>query len=149
MYSQGVDESFIGILTAIGAIFGILGSLSFPHLRKHLGKNSTGILGFILETLALLLCVGSVFALGSPFKPEAIVDRFQHFSGAPSSSYFTRMTYSIKEIWEKEVHIVILLGGIIVARFGEWINVKKVWWARVAKIFCSKFQFLACLYKIN
>jgi len=121
IYSQGVNESFIGILTALGALFGIVGSLSFPILRRKLGKNKTGILGFSLETLSLLFCVGSVFVLGSPFKPEALVDRFEHISGTPSSSYYTKSTYTLRDIWERQFHVVVLLFGIVVARFGLWI----------------------------
>jgi MFS-type transporter involved in bile tolerance (Atg22 family) len=121
VYSQGVNESFIGILTAVGAVFGILGSVSFPLLRRKLGKNKTGILGFFLESLCLLLCVGSIFASGSPFKPAAIWDRFDNVSGSHPSGT-SHQNLSLRDILEKETNVILLLVGIVLARYGNNIN---------------------------
>jgi len=121
VYSQGVNESFIGILTAIGAVFGILGSVSFPLLRRKLGKNRTGILGFSLETLCLLLCVGSIFASGSPFEPKAIADRFDNISGTGFSSNTNRENHeslSLQQIVKNRANVIFLMAGIILARYG-------------------------------
>ncbi|KAK4320472.1 hypothetical protein Pmani_008638 [Petrolisthes manimaculis] len=72
VYDSGVSETVLGILTAVASLFGIFGSLAFPFLRPRMGVNWTGLLGFGSETLCLSLCVGSVFAPGSPFNPSAI-----------------------------------------------------------------------------
>jgi len=112
-----VNERLIGILTAVGAVFGIIGSLSFPILRRKLGKNKTGILGFSLETLFLLFCVGSVFAPGSPFRLRAILDRFENVS-ATSSTSSSQPTRSFSEIWTEEPNVILLMVGIILSRYG-------------------------------
>ena len=43
-YSQGVPESLLGILLAIGAGTGLLGSVVFPSFVRHLGVERTGML---------------------------------------------------------------------------------------------------------
>ena len=41
-YSQGVPEYILGILGGIGAITGLLGSVAFPFMVRHLGVLRTG-----------------------------------------------------------------------------------------------------------
>ena len=41
-YSQGVPESVLGVIGAVGAGVGLLGSLAFPFLMKRFGINKTG-----------------------------------------------------------------------------------------------------------
>jgi iron-regulated transporter 1 len=97
-----------------------MGSLSFPFMRHKLGKNITGMIGFSLEAFCLILCVVSVFIVGSPFRPSEL---FQHylFTSSPESSYATHPTFTVQELWAKERHVIVLLLGIILARFGLWI----------------------------
>ena len=42
-YSQGVPESILGILLAVGAGIGLLGSIAFPVLVRFLGVERTGM----------------------------------------------------------------------------------------------------------
>ena len=66
---QCVTESVLGLLVAVSAGLGILGSLSFPHLRRWLGSARAGLVGVVLLISALSLCVVSIWLPGSPFDP--------------------------------------------------------------------------------
>ncbi|XP_052286243.1 solute carrier family 40 member 1-like isoform X2 [Dreissena polymorpha] len=68
-YTQGINESIISIIKAVGAVSGILGTLLYPLFRKRIGLQRTGLLGFFLLVSFLCLCVGSIWAPGSPFDP--------------------------------------------------------------------------------
>lgn len=129
LLSQGVSPALSGNLTAVSALIGILGSLSFPFLRKKLGKYKAGILGFGLETFCLLFCVGSIIAHGSPFNPSAIVKIVDVSVNSSSSRGSCRNktigggihSLSIKEQWEHHTNIFFLLLGIVGARYGKQI----------------------------
>lgn len=47
-YSQGVPESILGILLALGAAVGLLGSIAFPLFVRFLGVERTGNLNIVL-----------------------------------------------------------------------------------------------------
>lgn len=119
-YSQGVPESILGILRAVGAAIGLLGSVAFPSFVRCLGVERTGLYGFALEIASLTLCVASVWAPGTPFDPSAvsistIVDPFT-FQNTSSNS-----TGSYQEGPESYTSVILLLSGIILARFGLWV----------------------------
>jgi hypothetical protein len=65
--SQCVTESILGAMVGVSAIFGVLGSVTFPFLRKRVGLNKSGVVGTFFQTTALSMCVVSVWLLGSPF----------------------------------------------------------------------------------
>ena len=67
--SEGLNEAAIGLILAGGAVFGIVGTLVFPRLRARVGLRRTGLIAFAVDIGCLLLCVGSIFAPGSPFAP--------------------------------------------------------------------------------
>ena len=67
---QGLSESIISILLAISSIFGILGTVIYPVLRKKVGLTRTGLIANALQFSCLALCVASVFTPGSPFDPK-------------------------------------------------------------------------------
>lgn len=54
---------------AAGAIMGILGTIIYPIIRRHIGLERTGLFGFFFEVSFLCLCVASIWAPGSPFDP--------------------------------------------------------------------------------
>lgn len=110
--SQGVSESLLGIYTAIGAIFGILGSLLFPWLRKTFGKFVTGNIGFGSETITLLACIASIFTYGSP-----VYDKI--YGTDVMSNDSSVVTYSYAELWNRNLSVNLLLIGIVLARFGR------------------------------
>ena len=66
---QCVRESLLGGLIGISALNGVLASLSFPFLRRTLGLEKTGILGFSCLIALKSLCVASIWSSGSPFDP--------------------------------------------------------------------------------
>jgi hypothetical protein len=68
-YSQGMTESVLGAMMALGAITGILGTFGFQFLRGKVGLVRTGLLSLVIEVSCLSLCVASVWAPGSPFDP--------------------------------------------------------------------------------
>ncbi|XP_064638843.1 solute carrier family 40 protein member 1-like isoform X2 [Lineus longissimus] len=68
-YSQGMTESVLGIMMALGAIAGILGTFNFQFLRGQVGLVRTGLISLVLEVSCLSLCVGSIWAPGSAFDP--------------------------------------------------------------------------------
>ena len=65
--NQCVTESVLGATVGVSAIFGVLGSVTFPFLRKRVGLNRSGVVGTIFQTTALSMCVISVWLVGSPF----------------------------------------------------------------------------------
>ncbi|KAL4225216.1 hypothetical protein ACF0H5_015907 [Mactra antiquata] len=68
-YSQGINESTMGILMAAGAVFGILGTIVYPIVRRRIGLERTGLFGYFVLVSFLCLCVASIWAPGSPFDP--------------------------------------------------------------------------------
>ncbi len=65
--SQCVTEAVLGGLVGASAIFGVVGSLTYPVLRKKIGLNKTGIIGVFCQVSALSVCVISIWLAGSPF----------------------------------------------------------------------------------
>ena len=49
---------------------GVLGSISFPFLRKKLGLTRTGLVGMCLLVTTLTICLVSIWVEGSPFQPD-------------------------------------------------------------------------------
>ena len=64
---QGVSEAVLGGMTGLAALVGAGSTLLYPLLLARLGLPNTGLLGFILQSSFLALCVASVWAPGSPF----------------------------------------------------------------------------------
>ena len=99
---QCVSESVLGGLVSASAIVGISGSIAFPFLRKSIGLVKTGIVGFFSLISCLILCVVSVFMLGSPFDPNYIphsdtdIQSISNLTTALVSSNLT-MNQTIKE----------------------------------------------------
>lgn len=64
---QCVSESILGGLVGISSAIGMLGSISFPFLRKRFNVQRTGLIGFVLLCITLSPCVVSIWLPGSPF----------------------------------------------------------------------------------
>ena len=136
--SQCVTEGQIGILVGASALIGILGSSSFPYLRKKFGLARTGIIGMVNLIIADMLCVTSIWLNGSPFDPHIIGNRIQmtdeidgnyldqHHWRTPSFVETNSTTPSYEELSECRISsylsITILLSGILLAKFGLWIS---------------------------
>ena len=135
--SQCVTEGQLGILVGVSALIGILGSLSFPYLRKRFGLARTGLFGMGSLIVADLLCVISIWVNGSPFDPyvghkvhaaENFNDNDLHLKPlTPSLAETINGTILLSdEISDCKIQsflsVSILLSGILLAKFGLWIS---------------------------
>ena len=137
--AQCIQKSILGGLLGLTAIVGILGSLTFPVLRKRFGLHFTGLIGFTSLLAMLSLCVISIGLDGSPFDPF-------YFQRQNITTYSLNLQLNINktkkyhsstfyhgkgETWETDgslcyvasfISIGVFLTGIILARFGLWIS---------------------------
>lgn len=114
---QCVPASVLGILLAVSALVGILGTLVFPFLRRVFNTETAGLTGMTCLISALSLCVVSVWLPGSPFilYPDRMI--------SPSNSSNTSQeTYHCNKLNPNMTSVSVLLTGIILARFGLWIS---------------------------
>ena len=136
--AQCVTESLLGALVGVSAIVGICGSLTFPLLRKKLGLNKTGIIGFFSLTLMLTLCVVSIWLEGSPFDPfyfqnkdaqiplSALLNSNSTSGFVPTEASFPNQseTNSLDDsvcYVSSSLSVSVLICGIVLGRFGLWI----------------------------
>ena len=124
-YSQGVSESILGLLGGLGAVIGLIGSLAFPSLVRCVGLERTGQWGFGLEVVCLIMCVASVWSPGSPFDPQTLTTSVVHlsegFTVSDSSSNGTTGVSGVPEGPSSYTSVILLMTGIITARFGLWV----------------------------
>ena len=113
----------IGIISALGALSGILGSLSFPILRKKLGKCGVGNFGFGFETVCLILCVLSIFMVGSPFRSNGPSEML---TTTESSDIFKNSTEQQKEGSSDLTSVIVFVVGVVISRFGEFFGLQMI-----------------------
>ncbi|KAJ9575057.1 hypothetical protein L9F63_007792 [Diploptera punctata] len=108
----------LGIAQGFAALCGMIGSLSYPMLRKRLGLNSTGVMGFSLQFIALIPCVVSIWLPGSPFDASTI-----NLTWEPSPANTTVTMISVEEVSSnnKVISIFTFFGGVILSRYGLWL----------------------------
>lgn len=61
MYTQGVPNYLIGVCQGVGAVFGVVGTIIYPFLRKKIGTVRTGLFGISTQLAILMICVAAVF----------------------------------------------------------------------------------------
>jgi iron-regulated transporter 1 len=111
---QCVSASILGAMVGVSAIIGVLGSLSFPLLRKRINVTRTGEVGMIALVLALSACVASLWIPGSPF---------ELYSGSGNATVEERSTTIEDDCYVESFWSVgALLFGIIFARYGLWLS---------------------------
>ncbi|XP_014662601.1 PREDICTED: solute carrier family 40 member 1-like isoform X2 [Priapulus caudatus] len=66
-YSQGLSESMLSIMMALGSVTGILGTICYPFVRRRIGVERTGLFAFFFQLSMLVICLASVWAPGTPF----------------------------------------------------------------------------------
>ena len=139
--AQCIRKSILGGLLGLTAIIGILGSLTFPVLRKRFGLHMTGLIGFISLIAMLTLCVISIGLDGSPFDPYYLqIQNITNHSfdsqldnGVAKDLDTSRFYHGKGETWETDtappycyvssfLSIGVFLTGIILARFGLWVS---------------------------
>ena len=135
--AQCVTDGILGILVGVSAFIGILGSLSFPYIRKRFGLAKTGVIGMGCLITADMLCVISIWLDGSPFDPLNIENQAQEiekindndldrspvvptFSDTNNSTLSTSEDPSDCQI-SSFLSVSVLLSGILMAKFGLWI----------------------------
>ena len=59
----------IGLLQGAGGVFGILGAVVYPRVRRWLGLPTAGLCGLCVLAVCLTPCLVSVWLPGSPFDP--------------------------------------------------------------------------------
>lgn len=96
---QDISEALLGAIVAVSAIVGVIGSATYPLLRKSMGVETTGFLGMCLLVAMTSVSVASVFVPTSPF--------WNNFGPDLKTEGYTS--------------VVVLLTGITSARFGLWI----------------------------
>lgn len=90
--SQGVPEGAIGMVSLVGAVFGILGTILFQFLSKRLSIKRVGFVGYALEATLLSLCLLEVF---KPFKSD-------------------------QKIFGGDLNVFLFLLGLVGSRVGLW-----------------------------
>ena len=138
--AQCIRKSILGGLLGLTAIVGIIGSLTFPGLRKRFGLHKTGLIGFTSLIAMLTLCVISIKLEGSPFKPFYYKTRAMKNSSPepfiqdtstiqPNVSSLIAYNDTNSMATENEncnvssfLSVSVFLSGIILARFGLWIS---------------------------
>merc|ERR1712045_320986 len=109
---QEVPESILGVLVAISALVGVLGSTTYPIIKRRLGLERTGLLGMFLLVSTSALSVVSIFLPGSPF--ITWISSVEKGEGLSQADQIEKTDVNI-------AHITVLMIGIILARFGLWI----------------------------
>ena len=109
-------------------VAGVLGSISFPFLRKKLGLTRTGLVGMCLLVITLTMSLVSIWVEGSPFQPDYFTsvanttsnsDYALQCSSSNSSTEFDDNEFSPpKSFWS----VGLLMAGIILGRFGLWVS---------------------------
>ena len=138
--AQCIRKSILGGLLGLTAIVGIIGSLTFPGLRKRFGLHKTGLIGFASLIAMLTLCVISITLKGSPFQPFYYKSRaMKNINPDPFmkdtatiqpnvSSLFAYNDTNSSANENENCHVSsfqsvsVFLSGIILARFGLWIS---------------------------
>ena len=138
--AQCVTEWLLGVLVGVSAIFGVIGSLSFPYLRKRIGLPKTGMFGMVSLLTSLSLCIVSIWLDGSPFDPHYYTNKngTQNYPEiTPKNNYSQIGEIGIRNgsllllLDNNDVQkcdnfnflsVSVLLSGIILARFGLWIS---------------------------
>ncbi|OQV16415.1 Solute carrier family 40 member 1 [Hypsibius exemplaris] len=123
--TQGLSESVISIMMAVGAVTGIAGTFVFPVLRQKIGLERTGFFALAFQLAFLCLCVLSVWLPGTPFHPD-FVRETQNETMIELMKEDRNSTQIDSGKWitqpaEKLPSAFVFLAGMIGARFGLWM----------------------------
>jgi len=138
---QCVPEWVLGILVAVSGVFGIVGSITFPLVRKCAGLTRTAFVGISAQTACLSLCVVSIWLEGSVFDPfkngdgSVIGEKANHNKTFGNNDVVdsTKLISNNDTIGDDNdanfcdsshnpTSISVFLAGIITARFGLWMT---------------------------
>ncbi|CAG2054045.1 unnamed protein product [Timema podura] len=121
-----ISSTWAGVSQGLAALFGIIGSVSFPFLRQRIGLKLVGMVGlgseqeltevrvcFPVEIAAILACIISIWLPGSLFMAVAIDPTWK-----PNVENGTKNS---DDSSEEKASVMALLGGIVLSRFGLWL----------------------------
>lgn len=112
-YALGVKEYMLGIIRALGSLAGIVGTVMFTFLRKRIGIVRSGLYCICTQIAMLTLCVGSVFADGSPFEPRFVQIKREIDNG-------TVCLASRPEEVESHWSAGLFFAGMVLSRIGKF-----------------------------
>ena len=69
--TQGLRPDVIGLCQGIGAVFGILGTVIFPCLRRLVGTVRTGLFGITVQLSILMFCIVGIVVPSKRISSEA------------------------------------------------------------------------------
>ncbi|GMR51749.1 hypothetical protein PMAYCL1PPCAC_21944 [Pristionchus mayeri] len=69
--SVGLPENVMGFLRSLGSVAGVAGALMYAVFERQFGVRRTGVIGMMLQSCLLSLCVVSIWLPGSPWDPHA------------------------------------------------------------------------------
>ena len=122
--TQGLSESVLSIMMAVGAVTGIAGTFVFPTMRRRCGLERTGLYALALQLACLALCVVSIWLPGSPFDPYFVAEtrgnstwlelarEERNSTGIDSGRWITRPAAELPSV-------IVFMLGMIGARFGS------------------------------
>lgn len=68
---QGLRNDLIGLFQGVGAIFGVLGTIAYPFLRKKFGTIRTGLFGISTQLLILSFCLAAIIVPSKRISSQA------------------------------------------------------------------------------
>ena len=148
IYTQNISGAILSICYGLGSVFGVVGTLLFPRVRKRFGLARTGLISFFMQWSMIALCAISIWTPGSPsdLYPKHI-HTWQKSSSTPSkvpaiintssnphdagivSQLLPIMTANFTSPLPKRpvekfsyISISLLLSGLILSRTGLWMT---------------------------
>lgn len=123
--TQGLSSDLIGLALGIGGIFGISGTLVYPFLKRRVGTVRAGLFGICMQVSMLLFCVVGVFV---PGRPSTDPNKGYYSPTCNNESYDVYLDLEGDENDHKVIiSLVLVLVGVIGARFGLWMFDLSVW----------------------
>ena len=131
--TQGLTTDYIGLAQGMGGVVGITGTLAYPFIRRRIGTVRTGIVGLSLQLSMLTFCVVGVFIPG-----KELTDNGGYYSPNCSSSENSTLlpagsgegspeSGAMSTQVEIGASVILVLLGVIGARFGLWIFDLSLW----------------------
>ncbi|XP_019851220.1 PREDICTED: solute carrier family 40 member 1-like [Amphimedon queenslandica] len=155
LLTQGLSTDYIGLAQGLGGLFGILGTIFYPLLQRRIGTVRTGLFGITFQIVMLLFCVVGVFSPGKPTSDTGIGYYSPNCSGnsstiSPSSTaLYSSLIYPSPSLslyseaspspsvtppaegsnggFNINISIILILVGVIGARFGLWMFDLSIW----------------------
>jgi len=112
---QCVPQPVLGALVGISSFVGIGATAVFPALQRSHGLGRAGLVGISWMILCLSACVISVWLPGSPFDAAY----YQHPRKDPGLEAIGKGENEACHT-SSFLSVVVMLGGIVLARFGLW-----------------------------